>query len=659
MEKRAFLLILILPLIAFAQTNENVDAGMSVSREYLEKFGNAQNFESLIVNPMLGEGELETTDGQTQFRAPMTCGSDVPYSSVTLGILPSGDLDLAAVRVDTNHDGSLDQVLTSLPAISGVCSNGYISCDLGTWNNCEHYQWDVNPSGGLAANGVSIRDVGSCQCINDSCAPNYSSINFETVLAQIGASVSQALARRDYSLAVTRVDVDGPTITYYGQTISECGGVNVVAQNYFSNPNDMDDAVDATLNADVPESRIYDLARNSESATEVVGSVSFEDCSIIREANLDEVSLFDIISVGAGSASANLINANTVDITVGQIGDNYLNPPGNCGTFEQDSQLAIFRPDRIVSAELRHVQYDDHMQVILNDNLVWNGPYGNWTNITDNPPTGPCERKSSNDLNDISVDVLNRFPSSPGTLNARVRVRVGGQGEGYARIRVGVNTECREGQDAIINSCQGYEQSSGCRLREEIIDGVTTVSNFARTGLQTLPQSSVLSSPTCELNITREWMNIQRTYECEQDSAFDLESAAQRVHTVESSTSETGYSDLRASQAGGSPIEISGELSVFDEIPVERCTLQCKVRKTRHANDVTVFGLTAEELEENRRSEVVFRQCVENSCLLEEGEEMIQDCGCINGFNDVAIMMQLIRMAGSDMICSSGQRQEP
>lgn len=658
MVRKSFGLILIIPLLAFGQSNDHVDTGMSVSQEYLDKFGNRDNFENLIVNPMLGDGNLETTDGETQFRAPMTCGSDVPYSSVTLGILPSGDLNLSAIRVDTNQDGNLDQLLTSLPPISGICANGYIACDSGTWNNCNHYEWDVNPSGGLVANGVSVLDVGSCRCINDSCAPNYSSINFDSLLAQIGASVSQALAQRDYSLAITRVDVDGPTITYFGQTISECGGVNVVAQNYFSSPNDMGDAVDATLNADLPESRIYDLARNSESATEVVGSVTFENCSIIREANLDEVSLFDILSIGAGSASANLINANTVDITVGQIGNNYLNPPGSCGTFEQNAQLAIFRPDRIVSAELQHVQYDDHIQVLLNDELVWNGPYGNWTNITGNPPTGSCERDTSNDLNDVSIDVINRFPASPSTLNARLRVRVGGLGEGYARIRVGVNTECREGQDAVINSCQGYEQSSSCRLREETIDGVTTVSNFARTGLQTLPQSSVLTSPTCELNITREWMNIQRTYECEQASAFDLENAAQRVHTVESSTSETGYVDLRSSQSGGTPIEISGDLTVFDEIPVDRCTLQCKVRKTRHANDVTVFGLTSEELEENQRSDVMYRQCVENTCTLETGEELIQDCGCVNGFNDVAIMMQLIRMAGSDMICSSGQRQE-
>jgi hypothetical protein len=658
MDKSALLVIFAIPCFALAQSNAHVDAGMSVSREYLDKFGNPQNFESLIVNPMLGEGELETTNGEKAFRAPMTCGSDVPFASVTLGILPSGDMNLAAVSVDTNQDGSFDQVLSSLPAISGVCSNGYVACDLGSWNNCDYYQWSTIPNGGLAANAVSVRDVGSCQCINDSCAPNYSSINFETVLTQVGASVSQALAQRDYSLAVTKVDVNGPTITYYGQTISECGGATVVAQNYFSNPNNMDQAIDTTLGADLPESRIYDLARNSQSATEVVGTVTYENCSIVREPSLDEVSLLDIVSIGAGTASADLVNANTVDITVGRIGDNYLNA-GGCRLFEQTAQLAIFRPDRIVSAELQHVKYDDHMQVIVNNNLIWNGPYGNWTDTEGLVPWPLCERKESNDLNAVSVNVLNHFPSSPGTLDVKLRVQVGNWGEGYARIRVGVNTECREGQDAIINSCQGYEQSSGCRLRNETIDGVTTVSNFARTGLQTLPQSSVLSSPTCELPITRDWMSIQRTYECDQTNAFDLEQAAKRVHTVESSTNETGYIDLRASQAGNTPLEISGELSVFDEIPVERCTLQCKVRKVRHANDVTVFGLTSDELEENRRSEVTFRQCVENNCVLDDDEEMVQECGCINGFNDVAIMMQLIRMAGSDMICSSGQRQEP
>lgn len=651
------LLSLSLPVLS-QDRNASLEAGKGVSREFLSRFGTPTGFQDNIVNPMLGSGELQTLDGRKSFSAPLTCGSDQSYTSVTLKIFPSGDIDLAEIQVDSNQDGSMDQILNNLPAMSGVCVNGYVSCDQGTWNNCKPFIWDASPTGVFAVSAASLLDVGSCHCLNDACAPNYSTLNFDSILRQVGAGISQALARRDYSLATTRVSVEGSTITYFGQAISKCMGTEVVAQTLYGNPNQISTNTTTTLEADLPESRIFSLMTTSPSANSAKNTVTYENCNITREPNLDEVSLFDIVSIGAGSATANLINANTVDITVGRIGDNYLNA-GGCATFEQTAQLAIFRPDRIVSADLQHVKYDDHLQVILNDHLVWNGPFGNWTNITENPPTGPCERVTSNDLNSVSVDVLSSFPANPGTLDARLRVRVGKFGEGYARIRVGVNTECREGQDAIINSCEGFEKSNRCRLKDELTDGAVTMRSFARTGINLPARRTEIRSPTCSLTVTRPWLNILRTYECDGSTELDFDQAAHRVHTIESTTSPTEYEDVRSTQTGGPPESVSGTLSLFDEITVEPCTLQCKVRKVKHANEVTVFGVTAEELDENRNTQVEYRSCVENICEVESDEEILQNCACINGFNDVSVMMQLIRMGGSDMICSSGQRQNP
>jgi hypothetical protein len=641
-----------------ANMEASVQTGMDISQTYLSKFGNIENIDSLIINPMLGEGSLETTDGSKSFKAPLVCGSDVPFMRLTMGIGGGGDLNVSEVAVDTNYDGTLDQTLRGLAHISGSCSNGYVSCTAGTWRNCRFYQWDVDGAGRLVQHEVSQLDVGSCNCINQSCAPNFSSVHFTDILTQTGAVISQTLAKRDYSLAVTRVNADGPSVTYFGQTISSCGDSPVLGQSYFDRPNDMEAAATATLNADVPSSRIYDLARTSAGATEAAGNITNEQCSINRESSLDEISLLDVVSIGGGTATANLVNANTIDLTVGRIGDNYLNPRG-CALFEQSAQLAIFRPDRIESAILEHVVYDDHIQVLLNETLVWNGPYGDWTNVNGLPPTGPCERDTSHDLYDVSVDVLNTFPATPGTLQARLRIWVGGKGEGYARIRVGVNTECRVAEDRIVNSCTGYQEQEQCRLKEEVVDGIKTVTNFARTGIEPLPQTTVLSSPTCEKTITREWMNIQRTYECQRSTTHDLDQAAQRVHTVESTTSGTSYTDLRSAELDGPQIEIGGDMTIFDGVSVDRCTLQCKVKIPGYANEVTVFGLTGDNLKENSRDETEYRPCAENACPISAGEELVQDCGCINGFTDAAMMLQMIRLAGSDMICTSGNKQQP
>ena len=39
------------------------------------------------------------------------------------------------------------------------------------------------------------------------------------------------------------------------------------------------------------------------------------------------------------------------------------------------------------------------------------------------------------------------------------------------------------------------------------------------------------------------------------------------------------------------------------------------------------------------------------------GEEIVIDCQCINEFAEAATVIQTLRLAGKDNICSSGQKQ--
>jgi hypothetical protein len=38
-------------------------------------------------------------------------------------------------------------------------------------------------------------------------------------------------------------------------------------------------------------------------------------------------------------------------------------------------------------------------------------------------------------------------------------------------------------------------------------------------------------------------------------------------------------------------------------------------------------------------------------------EQITDDCQCLNNFNESAVFMQTLRLAGKDDICSSGQKK--
>jgi hypothetical protein len=39
---------------------------------------------------------------------------------------------------------------------------------------------------------------------------------------------------------------------------------------------------------------------------------------------------------------------------------------------------------------------------------------------------------------------------------------------------------------------------------------------------------------------------------------------------------------------------------------------------------------------------------------LGEGEELVTACGCLDDFPEAAVMMQTVRLAGSDLACTAG-----
>src|SRR3546814_7179272 len=80
-------------------------------------------------------------------------------------IQPDGTGDTNTVRIarDTDLDGSFDRVSTLPVPVSGICANGVIACQPGSWNACNYHRWNVDVSGDLglaAAEMAELAEIG-------------------------------------------------------------------------------------------------------------------------------------------------------------------------------------------------------------------------------------------------------------------------------------------------------------------------------------------------------------------------------------------------------------------------------------------------------------------------------------------------------------------
>jgi DNA-directed RNA polymerase alpha subunit len=100
------------------------------------------------------------------------------------------------------------------------------------------------------------------------------------------------------------------------------------------------------------------------------------------------------------------------------------------------------------------------------------------------------------------------------------------------------------------------------------------------------------------------------------------------------------------------------------------CEYTCKVKVVKPRTGVyekstsstfdIQYGTQAEKTGVSVKESFYYKPCNEVStgvweCPVEAGEEKIEDCRCVNAFGAAATVMQAIRQAGQDIICSSGR----
>ncbi|EBY3981283.1 conjugal transfer protein TraN [Salmonella enterica subsp. enterica serovar Enteritidis] len=642
-----------------AKITASKDIAGSISSTVKGKTSNASRLNESQIRPVSGENNMKTYDGKTAFDGKAVCKGSSEFMRMLVQPTTNGNLKLLNIMQDTDMNGSLD--ITTSPGwdISVVCSNGFQTCsDANNAATCTSWAWVADPkSYQLGRKNVAMTDLGGCYCINNSCGSNLAWNNLGQILNDLGGGASQALSRANPWFTLSQIKVDGVSASFVGGDTASCSigdsegffgtadGKKIL--NYKDNYNAMKTDAESNKNT---SSAYKSITTGSLNPNE---QYDLKSCSVTRNVPLDEVKLNEIIAFDGGEGTVQQCGTDCLQLVMGKIGNNYWD--GYCKYYEVESKFFVKKPDRIKSATLVEVQYDDWMQMWVSDKVVWNGPHGNWTDM--GPVPGSCQQNTSWKQNP-NLD-FKQYLNKEGPVTFKLRVEVYDGGEGYARVNLKADLSCKEGKDYISNTCTAYEQDKECQLVEETVDGVKTFTGGINTGLIPLAQTQVLQGNFCSVPVKRDWFKKNRTYRCNKKTSFNFDNIIERKAYIDKTVTPGDYKDKMFNN--GKVSYGAGELFWPDMPKVGDCINMCKTRKPKQTPDMAVSG----QVDKNNKTGVIkydnfYYECdATNKCPAEPGEEVIKACQCLNEFAEASAIMQVIRQAGQDMICSSGNPKKP
>lgn len=635
------------------------DIAGSISSTVKGQTNNASKLNESQIRPVSGDQLMKTYDGKTSFNGKAVCKGTSEFMRMLVQPAANGDLKILNVMQDTNMDGKLD--ITTAPGwdVSVVCSNGFQTCtDANNAATCKSYSWvaDTN-SYQLGRKAIAMSDLGGCYCINNSCGNNLAWNNLSQVLNDLGGGASQALSRANPWFTLSQIKVDGVSASFVGGDTASCSmgdsegffgtadGKKIL--NYQDNYNAMKDDANTTKTTSDAYRMITEGSLNPNEKSDIY------NCDVTRTVTLDEPKLNEIIAFDGGEGSVQQCGNDCLQLVLGRLGDNYWS--GSCKYYEVESNFFIKDHTRIASATLVNAFFDDWMQLWADDKVVWSGPYGNWNDA--GPVPGSCElSKSWKQTPNLD---FKQYLDQNGQVKFKIRVEVSGDGEGYALVKLKADLSCREGQEYTTNTCQAYEQDKNCQLVDETVDGVKTFTGSINTGLIPLPQTQVLQGSFCSLPVKRDWFKKKRSYRCNRTTDFNFDNIIERKAYIDKTVTPGDYKDKMFNN--GKVSYGAGELFWPDMPKVGECINMCKTRKVKTTPDMAING----QVDKNNKGGVVkydnfYYECdTSNQCPAGPGEEVIKACQCLNEFAEASAIMQVIRQAGQDMICSSGTAKNP
>jgi hypothetical protein len=557
---------------------------------------------------------MNTVDHSKSFTANLTSPSSSKFLEMLIQPAPSGDLQQVIIAQDLNTDSVYDNTYAVPRLVSGVCANGYISCNQGTWANCFSYQWVSDSIGKISDVAVPIMNLGGCYCINNSCGSNLVWTNSSIVLKDLAGGVLAAIQNSNINFTITNVSYTPVTIDYYGNVtgnpptaVSTLNNVVLTPpvstlQSYFANVN----AFSNDINGNVQAQTLLPSSLYSQVLT-VNNSGNKASCNITRNAGIATQQNYCF-----EAPFPNELNEVQQHSYVKM--DSGLTRSGN------NSCLCYFT---LIQDGIGCFPYSAPTVTALPAGAVDTGEEAadGWFNAV-GCDYGPCP---------CSYHIYKYYD---------ICVRIAGTVS-----------------ETIDDQCASLETSSNCSLDSEVIDGIQTLANGTAIGITPLPTCKDYNTPGGIIHLCRPWWAKTRTYLCHNSQAWNFDDVKTRYNTVANSVTQNGdYSD-QTKGTSGTWTTSAGSATLPIPPPVAPCELSCKTQSTVGSTQVLVTGLISLRANPSTAGNFSYKLCVNNACPLDAGEVVIDDCKCLSGFDQAVMALQSVRLAGKDMICTSGVKK--
>lgn len=626
---------------ASAQTVE--DRARAAATASRKRSGDSEALRRNYVTPGLAAQPVATVDERTRFTPEIACKRSATMLELMVQPAATGDIGRLVVSRDGDLDGRFDSSFTAPFPVSGICANGVIACQPGTWNACRSYRWDIVAGGAVTLAPTDLTALSGCTCINASCGANLVMGNLPAVLKDLGGGVVGALTSVDPRIGVAEASIDGPVIRYTGAATTACAASpGVAATGYRANPA----AIQGDAFAAARANGVFQALSGSATGRGKVEQT--RACTIEREVRLAEVNADDIIARIAGGYATLAPSPDTRLFQLGSPTDDSLKG-GNCRLFDFRMTLRVGDADRLKSVRLSRYFMDDWMQLRIDGRQVLADP-SSWTGT--GIPTRKCERKRTwHGAPDLDLTSY----LTPGDHEIWLRIAVGGEGEAFAEIAATLDTSCRS-SERIVDLCAGYAGDKACRLVDETVDDVVTVRNGVVTGLRPLVQSRAFGSGACTVSLTREFFRKARRYSCTSDTAVMSEPDLSRSAYIIDHSTETMLAD-RTRSADGDTTNSTRTFGLPDRGSVPACETLCKTRAPGVNTAAAPDGVVGSRQTDPAGWQTFYHACTTAKvCPAGPGEEIVSPCGCLDDFPEAAVMMQTMRLGGADLVCTSAAR---
>lgn len=588
------------------------------------------------VTPGLSGQPISTIDAKTSFTTALACEKTAKLLEVMAQPSSTGDLGTVRISRDTDFDGSFDSSMTLPMPVSGICANGIISCTAGTWDACKYFQWGIDSAKTLKLVRVDMPNLSSCYCINNSCGTNLAWSNMASVLGDLGGGIVGALTSADPRYGVAQASVNAPVIDYVGAQTTACTSTPSVDQTaYAANPT----AIQGDAASQASGNSIFQMLKGSPAGTGKVAET--RACTIQRQVTITSPSYDDIVTATGSFESVTSCGAGCRIYRIGGTGNCDAPPPSFSARF------TVAKPDRLVSARLTAIQTADWLQARVNGTPVASAGEYSW--MTDALP-GDCGT-GDNHTAAPNTDLLPLLKDGPVTVAALIRAH-GSHKSGYLDVRIEVDTGCGA-TEQLVDLCSGYAGQSQCQLLDETVDGVQTVVGGVHTGLTPLAQTRQFGSASCTLSLTRPFFGRDRDYRCIADNGTTPQPDLSRGAYIIDHSTETLLAD-RTTAADGAVAITTSAFSMPSEPSVPACEAICKTRAAKSNTAAVPAGVVGTQQNDPTGWNVYYHACLTgNVCPTGPGEEIVSACGCLDTFPEAAVMMQTVRLAGSDLSCNA------